>query len=1115
MNNLSEYLNENYIQFTINEDVYTIDNKTYFLINPDEEGFILNKGFELCVDEEKDVDYYIFELGGRYYYTDANITKVSLNPLKYIGEIKGGKFCFPYVGIHGYYELLNGSRSYDDWCKKAKFIGYNYLGICEKNTLAGTMKFQNACKNHKITSIIGASYDVLVNDNKNTFKFYVKNVKGWKNILKLNEICNVRNKGNIDIDNVFEFSEGLVVVIDPKVVKFDIYKTHFDNFYYQIDGTEFDNPDIDKEYLLNLEKYLQYNFNKALLIQDSYYLDKEDWETKELLNKISGSRSEYSSKNQYFKSVEDLYKDINHFFKKSDFEKILINTIKIFSFKFEIETGKRHLPQYKMTKEESEKFKTNEDFFWHLVDKGLKEKGYTEKKYFDRLQKEIEIIKEGGVIDYFTITQDFVSWARKNNILTGFGRGSAGGCLLSNILNITYIDPLEYNLLFERFLTRGRLKTSLPDIDIDFESCKRQDVKKYIEHKYGEEKVCSIGTYATLKIKALLKDLARIYGVNVATINYINSLIEDNWTYEDLLKNSLIKEPLYDFIQNNAEMISKLPLLVDQPKNKSVHPCAMIITPQDMTCSENFPIRLEGDEIISEYEGEELENIGFLKVDILGSSQLDKVKSILTSIQTREGKLNFDPYNLPEDDDNVFRYFSNGWSGDTFHFKSDGLTNYNKELKPENFKDLVAAISLYRKGVMDSGFHKDYVNRKHGIEEITYLEGTEKFTKNTYGIIIFQETVMRICSHIGDFNEEETDSIRKSLGKKKLDVLQPFRERFVKNGVKKGYNEKKLIDLWVKLENFAGYSFNESHAVGYTKESYRGQWLKVHFPVDYWMTALKKASEKEMPKYISEIYKTGSINVVGVDINHSEKNLVVSDNNIMFALLSIKNVSNSSVDPILKEKEKGDYLSFEDFYKRLSYKGSKVNKTVFERIIICGGFDQTDSLEHPRDRVNLINQYRKISKVKVNKSIDWFEPNSHNHNKNWWWLLLQRQYSGIAFFDWKNIVLNNIDNVDFCEVDKLQQKEYAETRERVSIGGYILDIQTREIKKGEMATILIDSNYDFLYITIFPKEWEQFKPIIERQEKSILICDGEVGYDKWKKQNVLYLDDESSVKILN
>ena len=480
MKKLTEYLQENKINFTeIEGNYFKINGEIYYHIEPDEEGKVITDQL-ILMSGKQDVGYYIFYFGGRYYYSPT-LKNPEFNELKYVGtSVSQTDIRVPFLGVHGSYEVLNGSRQYKDWCKKANFLGIDKLGILEKNTLAGTMKFQQECLSNNITPILGATYTVLreKEDLKYDIKLIVKNKTGWENILKINKEVNIVNKGYISENKLLFLLSGILPILDPKSLKYDsIFPLDLSKeMHYQLDTVKYENNERDKDYLINLQKYYQSDL-KPIFITDAYYLDKEDVIAKDILNEVSGVR-EPESHNQYFKDADDYFMELSEIFEGdesliSTFEVAISNLLEVTqSCNFLIETGKKHLPKYIMNEGEKEIAETNEDLYWYYIEQGIKEKCPPNEidKWVDRIQKEDEVIAYGGMRDYFLINRDQIRYCADNEIITGTARGSAAGSLISFLMGITKINPFDYDLIFERFLTKGRVGKEAEDKQIIVET---------------------------------------------------------------------------------------------------------------------------------------------------------------------------------------------------------------------------------------------------------------------------------------------------------------------------------------------------------------------------------------------------------------------------------------------------------------------------------------------------------------------------------------------------------------------------------------------------------------------------------------------------------------------
>lgn len=831
MQQLELYLQSQKIDYKVLfESVVEIDGHTYELVKPTD-GKLFDENFHLLADSTES-DHYIFSFGGQWYSTPRGIEKKpKLNRVRFLGKTTDGLQTSSFLGVRGVYEVLNGSGQYSEWVQKAKFLGVEVLGICERNSLAGVLKFQIECLQNSIRPIIGATYTVYRKneDYRYDIKCYVKNEKGWINLLLINKEVNVVNNKFIEEEKLFELTNGLSIVLDPKSISYDkLFPIDLRDveLFYQLDTVVYDQEDRDKEYLLNLKKFVCSGL-QPISITDAFYLNVEDAFIKTKLNQISNI-FEHKSSNQYFKSKEEYFEELDNVFKNEDrsflfFQRSISNELKLVNeCRFQIPQKGKYLPVYKMTEEESKKFETNQDLFWDLIMKGLDKKVPKHKHigYLERINTEVEVIELGHLVDYFLILWDIVKWSNEHGILTGVGRGSAGGSLVSYTLNLTHIDPIEFGLLFERFLNKGRVEGgSMPDVDLDFSGERRDEVKRYMEERYGIHQVFSVGTYNTLKLKSAIKDLAKLYNLEIQATNYITSIIGED--FEDISSGTDIvsifqtackTKQIMSFIQDNSELVNDLVSVLNLPKTQSIHACATIILPDERDVFHWVPVKnmltKSGETcLVSEWEGGELESIGLLKEDILGIQQLDKFQFILNLIKKNQG-IDIDIYNLDYTDEVVYKYFRKGWNQDVFHFGAKGLTQYCKLSKPETLGDLIAVISLFRPGPIESNLHNEYVLRKEGQKETEYLWGTEEITKDTCGILVYQEQIMKVCVDVGGFSLVEADDIRKALGKMKTKYSDPYKVKFIEGAVSRGCPQSEAENIWTVMERFAKYGFN-------------------------------------------------------------------------------------------------------------------------------------------------------------------------------------------------------------------------------------------------------------------------------------------------------------------
>lgn len=663
------------------------------------------------------------------------------------------------------------------------------------------------------------------------------------------------------------------------------------------------------------------------------------------------------------------------------------------------------------------------------------------------------------------------------------------------------------------------------DIDTDVPGEYRPAVKQYMENRFGASQVCSVGTYTTLQIKQAINDVGKIYGASIPTLRRLTKMIEDVKTEEDFLKLACKRSEINQFLNKYPEMMNIVFLLLGQQKAASIHACAMMIFPKEKSMYEWCPVRKSGDLIVSEWEGGEMDEAGFLKEDILGIEQLDKFTDILNLIEKNTGrKINLYS-DIEYDDPEVYRYFANGWLSDIFQFSAKGLCAYTQKLKPKNMDDVVAALSLFRPGPMENGFHMDYIALKNGEKEPEYPIGTEEILKNTYSVWIYQEQIIKAVQILAGFTEEEADIARAAIGKKKMDKIKKLRPKFVNGYVErfgeKGVTKESAEALWEQMEKFGSYSFNRSHSASYAINAYNSLWLKVHYPLEFWSVALSRASEDDFPQYINEMQQTEGIEIKPVNINKSDINIVADkkDNSIYWAINATKQVGEKAQNQIMEERSKnGEYFSLAEFIDRHTFKGSAVNKSVIENLIYSGAFDMMDETREFSNifsaREFMLGKYREKNKIKIDKEKDeyFLAFEKKKIGKDWWWLLQQKNKSGFAFFDYEGLVREylkpKVRNGVFYNVEDLQNYD-GSTYEMVMVGGYVLEVEEREGKKGRFANLLLESNYKFLRVVIFPDDYEENADFFISSKKSILLLSGKANFDKFKEEYVLQVNSNS------
>lgn len=1138
----------------------------FLYLHPDDSGKIIDERFSFAVTADEfdalydgAVKYILFEFGGKFYYSNIKkdhlrldktvVFRPEFRDFKYLGTSTAEELVpFVHLGVHSEYEFLNGSSNCEEWAAKAKFNRMTALGICDRNTLAGTLAFQTACLGKGLKPIIGETVTVACNydpaaDVQETFslKLYAMNTQGWRNLLLVNKAINVDYQGFIPAEELYKLGCGLVCVIPPdselNYFKGDVerckrlltaYHAAFDRVYYQIDTVEYASETLFRDHLESIDIYVcrcrkikLYRQTPPLVINDSYYLDAEEASLKSLLNKVAGVVNAESA-TQYFKNSKETILAYEEWMDAAAplYEKIIDgmanSTTLTESIDFKIPTGIRHLPKYEFVKT------TVEDAFFEKLEAGVQERlvGKVDNldQYLAELEKECAIIVPNGLCDYFMILWDIMNWCRKQGIMTGSGRGSVCGSLIAYCLYITDVDPLKYHLMFERFLNETRVSgeraksaDSLPDIDCDFPVAFRDTVKEYMARRYGVDHVCSVGTYTRMKLKTCLKDFGKVMGVPFAVMNKLTKDIDDQieYTWGDLFNYAATSRELFRFVQDHPELVHMTKYALTQCKTGSVHPSAVIIVPKEDEDGHPIdlygwmPMKRMGGVLVSEWEGKYIDKSGFLKEDILGLNQLDKFSSILKLI-AKNRKEQIDVNTIPFGDEEVFRYFQRGWCEDVFQFGAMGLMNYCREAKPHSLDDLIAMTALFRPGPMDVKAHETFVEIKNGARKPKFDPGMEEITRDTYSLYTYQEQIMKAVV-VGGLSPVESDILRTAIKKKNMDLIESFHDKFRAGYAallrERGLTEKpeaRADEVWSKLLAFSGYGFNKSHAVAYTMMSYWSQWFKVNYPLEFWTTSLQYASkESDIPYRLVEMKKTGAeIEVRPPDINFSGETFTCDPktNRIFFSLGKVKGVGERALTLLKAMKdEHGEVFSFEDF---ITSAPKGINRTVVLRLIMAGAFDLVEDIRNPRQRLDIVKQY--LERRGEPLSDEFTSPDAHT---NAWWVFKQRELTGYGEVDYERMMneygLGKRMVRLYVTAAEFERKHEGD---EVCIVGRVNNVFERQTKGGDSYGVLqVEVNDLIIQITLWPDFWlhqpENEATLLNR----IVAVSGRVNYFAGKK----------------
>jgi DNA polymerase-3 subunit alpha len=871
---------------------------------------------------------------------------------------------FVHLHVHTEYSLLDGAARVEEITKQAAALGMPALAITDHGVMYGVIDFYKAARKNGIKPLIGCELYLAVNsrhdrDPRRDSKQYhlvllARNREGYENLLELVSRAYCEGfyyKPRVDHELLRQYNKGLIALSAClageipqalqenrtedalELVKF--YRETFGSENFFLELQDHGMPE-QKEINPRLVELARLTDTPLVVTNDLHYIRKEDAYPHDILLCIQTgktldeeNRMRFPTDEFYLKTAEEMAELF------PELPEAVDNTLEIAErCKLEFEFGKIHLPVYDAPSSYDPK-----GYLRKLCLEGMK-KRYGDpipKEAAERLDYELKVISEMGYESYFLIVWDYVNYAHKNNILVGPGRGSAAGSIVAYCLGITSIDPLKYNLFFERFLNPERV--SMPDIDIDFCYEKREKVIEYVTQKYGADSVAQIITFGTMAARAAVRDVGRVLSMPYGEVDKIAKMIpaELNITIKEALEKSPDLEELYNKDKEIKKLLDLSTAIEGLPRHTSIHASGVIISGEPLT---NFvPLQKSADGLITtQFSYETMEELGLLKMDFLGLRTLTIMGEAVKLIKESTGD-EIDLQNIPLDDKKTYEMLSQGDTVGVFQLESGGMRNVLRELKPNVFEDIIAVVALYRPGPMEQ--IPNFIRSKHGLEPIHYMHpALEPILKETYGIMVYQEQIMQVASVMAGFTLGEADLLRRAIGKKKLEILNEQREVFVKGCLSKGHSAKLANELYDLIVKFASYGFNKSHAAAYAFVAYQTAYLKTNYPTQYMAAFLTGAMEKtdKLPGYIAECNKMG-IAVLPPDINSSGKNFTVSgENTIRYGLAAVKNVGEGAIDSILEaRREKGSFTSLRDFCSRVDLR--TCNKKVLESLIKSGAFD--------------------------------------------------------------------------------------------------------------------------------------------------------------------------------
>ena len=898
---------------------------------------------------------------------------------------------FTHLHVHSYYSLMDGLNSPAELVKAAKDAGQTALAITDHGTLSSHREMQIACKDQGIKPILGVEAYISPTDRfdrssktdksiqaYNHIILLAKNKKGLENINILQELAwneGFYHKPRIDREILNEYSEGIIVLSgclngliskcieknefsEAKLILKDFKKIFGEDFYIEVQAH---NPKEINEGLLSLADELKI---KAVATGDAHFAKEEDRILEEAMLILSTSpKADKEADFEMSRQMKDMLDRFNYLYPdrkisfvdynlfiqtraeiEADFNKANINRTDIYTNTMEIADKIEEYDFYQGL-DLLPVPKTNADQkLRQMALEGLKRLDLDkEQVYIDRIEEELSIIKDKSFASYFLVVADMVNWAKDNNIMVGPGRGSAAGSLVCYALGITDVDPIEYDLLFFRFINPER--NDFPDIDTDFEDRRRKEVKDYLKKKFKH--VASISTYTYFKDKGVIRDAARVFMVPLSDVNRALKQID---TFEDYMDSPNTKE----FRLKYPEVTWLAEKLRGKIRSVGVHAAGVVVAKDDLRKFAPVESRADSDDDVSgripvvAYDMDTVADIGLIKMDALGLKTLSVIADTLKSIKDRSGK-QINLSEIPLDDSKVYKTLSEGYTKGVFQAEATPYTNLLIKMGVDKFEDLAASNALVRPGAMNT-VGASYIKRKHGQEAVQYVHNIMKpFTENTYGVIIYQEQVMQACVHLGGMTWAEADKVRKIIGKKKdAKEFDQFKDKFIQ-GAEKHISKKEAQHLWHDFEAHAGYSFNRSHAVAYSMLSYYTAWLKTYHPLEFMFSILKNENDKDVrTEYLIEAKRLG-LKVLLPHINESDIYFSLQKDSIRFGLAEVKFISDSIANKIV---EKRPYADYAEFIQKASVKGSGINSRAISALNAIGGAAFDDNLRDGKEKEN-------------------------------------------------------------------------------------------------------------------------------------------------------------------
>ena len=1027
---------------------------------------------------------------------------------------------FVHLHLHTQYSLLDGANQLNPLLRQVREFQQPALAITDHGNLFGAIDFHEKATAQGVKPIIGCEAylapgsrrqreGLLAHNDYYHLILLSTNLKGYHNLIKLSSKAYLEGfyyKPRMDKELLQEHHEGLIALsgclsgevpyligqqdMEKAAQTAGQYREIFgkDHYYLEVQANGLDHQLIANRGLVDIHKKLDI---PLVGTNDCHYLKKEDARPHEIMLCLQTgktlsdtNRLKFDTDQLYVKSTEEMIAEF------SELPEAVLNTCRIAEqCSPDLNYGTLSLPHYQVP----EGF-THETYLETLAKEGLAERlaarpsSLPPEAYQLRLQEELAVLTQMGYAGYFLVVWDIIKFARSRGIPVGPGRGSAAGSLIAYALCITDLDPLAYNLLFERFLNPERV--SMPDIDMDFCMDRRGEVINYVIEKYGEDHVCQIITFGTLGAKAAIRDVGRVMDIPYAEVDRVAKLVPTQLNIT--LKEALAQEPrlqeLVDGDTRMKELMATAQALEGLARHASTHAAGVVISQKPLI--EHVPLYKTGnDEIVTQYSMTDIEKVGLVKFDFLGLKTLTMIHQAVTMVnQKRAPEEHLDIERLPPNDAKTYALLASGKTSGIFQLESSGMRNLLVRIKPECFEDLIAILALYRPGPLESGMVDDFIKRKHDPSKIAYdPPELESILKETHGVIVYQEQVMAIANRMAGFSLGQADLLRRAMGKKKHDEMAKQKERFLDGAKTNGFTEQKAEKIFDQMAYFAGYGFNKSHSAAYALVTFQTAYLKAHHPTEFMAALLtsEMGNTDKMVGYFTECRERG-IPILPPDVNESQKNFTIVEGGIRFGLAAIKNVGGSAIESIIARREAEEpFSSFFDFCCRIDMQ--KVNKRVLEGLIKVGAFDSTGTkraqlmavMEQTLDEASAIQKERALGQTSLFEAFEGETDSSNSYAlarplppiDEWQQTqILQFERELTGFYITAHPLTQHTEAIRLLSTHTTATLHEAHEGREVKICGVIGSIKVTTTKKGNrMAYVQLEDLQGLVEIIVFPE----------------------------------------------